>query len=184
MTTQKATVHVGLHVQHRAQLAQLLERAAAHAVTLTVVPALVMALYRLHQLSLKISIFRHGTCLVASAIVAAPGMAHLHVHHLGAELSIHRGRRPVMVPAVVVVLLLLLLYRDICEEQRFCSGQLQHRGSSLRSICLVATSEVSVYYYLANRRDINKSTITQDRIQSVSHSVPEPHSKNLSILLQ
>ena len=137
-----------------------------------------MALYRLHQLSLKISIFRHGTCLVASAIVAAPGMAHLHVHHLGAELSIHRGRRPVMVPAVVVVvLLLLLLHRDICEEQRFRSGQLQHRGSSLRSICLVATPEVSVYYYLANRRDINKSTITQDRIQSVSHSVPEPHSK-------
>jgi len=97
-----------LHVQHRALLAQLLERAAARSVALTVVPALVMALHLLYQLSLKINIFRHGTCFVARAIVATPGMAHLHLHHAGAELSIHRGRLPVMVPVVVVVVLLLL----------------------------------------------------------------------------
>ena len=114
-----------LHVQHRALLAQLPERAAARSVALTVVPALVMALHLLYQLSLKINIFRHGTCLVARAIVATPGMAHLHLHHAGAELSIHRGRLPVMVPVVVVVVVLVLLlslYWNICEHTTACNG--------------------------------------------------------------
>ena len=82
-----------------------------------------MALHLLYQLSLKINIFRHGTCFVARAIVATPGMAHLHLHHAGAELSIHRGRLPVMVPVVVVVVLLLLnLYWNICEHTTACNG--------------------------------------------------------------
>mmetsp|Transcript_143176 Transcript_143176/g.202472 ORF Transcript_143176/g.202472 Transcript_143176/m.202472 type:complete len:242 (-) Transcript_143176:108-833(-) len=98
-----------LHVQHRTLLVQLLERAAAGTVALTVAPTLVMAIHLLHQLNLKISILRHGACLVASAIVAAPGMAHLHLHHVGAELSVRRGRLPVMMPTVVVMVVVVLL---------------------------------------------------------------------------
>ena len=118
--------HAGLHAQHRTLLVQLLEWAAAGTVALTVALTLVMALHLLHQLSLEISILRHGACLVASAIVAAPGMAHLHLHHVGAELSVRRGRLPVMMPTVVVmvVVVLLLLYRKICEE--LLSNNMQH----------------------------------------------------------
>ena len=117
-------LQAGLHVQHRTLLVQLLERAAAGTVALTVAPTLVMAIHLLHQLNLKISILRHGACLVASAIVAAPGMAHLHLHHVGAELSVRRGRLPVMVPTVVMVLV-VLLYRKICKAQRFRGRKLQ-----------------------------------------------------------
>ena len=100
-------------LQHRALFLQLLEWAAACTVALTVSPALVMALQFARQLSLQISILGHGTRAVASAVVAALGVAHLHLHDVGAERRLHDGRMPVMVPAMVVMVVEMLQHRAL-----------------------------------------------------------------------
>ena len=82
-------------------------------VALTVSPALVMALHLARQLSLQISILGHGTRAVASAVVATLGVAHLHLHDVGAERRLHDGRMPVMVPAMVVMVVEMLQHRAL-----------------------------------------------------------------------